>query len=71
MSTTAASSDGCSGGTGRALRATDAEHPASDPAVSVRVEVCGDEGGAAADRVDAVVAPVLDRFDMERLLATG
>ena len=53
------------------LQATDAEHPASDPAVSVQVEVCGGEGEAAADRIDAVVAPILDRFDMERLLATG
>lgn len=63
--------DGCSGGTGRELRVTDDDHPASDPAVLVAVEVCGGDGGDAADEVDALVEPVLAHFDMETLLATG
>ena len=63
--------DGCSGGTGRDLRATDVDHPASDPAVAVSIEVCGGDGEDAAARVDAVVEPILARFDMAALLASG
>ncbi len=33
--------------------------------------MCGGEGEDAAARVDAVVEPILARFDMATLLATG
>ena len=60
----------CDGGTSRELRATDAEHPESDPSVLVHAEVCGGEGGDDADAIDAVIEPVLGLFDAEELLAT-
>lgn len=62
--------DGCAGGTGRALRVTDAGHGDDAPALDVSVEVCNG-GEQQADALDEVVAPVLDRFDMSTLLATG
>ena len=63
--------DDCSGGTARALRLTDADHPEGDPALDVSVSVCGGDGGAGADALEQVVDPVLDRFDMASLLETG
>lgn len=64
-------SDGCSGGTSREMQATDAEHPPSDPAVRARAEVCGGDGEADAEAIDAAIEPVLARFDTDELLATG
>jgi hypothetical protein len=57
---------------GEARMATDAEHPASEPALRVRAEVCGGggEGGADADAIDAAIEPVLALFDTDELLAT-
>lgn len=62
--------DGCTGGTSRELRVTDADHATDEPALEVYTEVCNG-GEDEADAVDAAVAPVLALFDTETLLATG
>lgn len=60
----------CAGGTSREVLVTDAEHPASDPAVLGHAEVCGGTGADDASIIDAAIEPVLALFDTEELLAT-
>ena len=58
--------DGCAGGTGREVEVSiDGERQ-----IAADIEVCGDAGGDAADRLDAVIAPLLATLDMDELLAT-
>ncbi len=60
----------CDGGTSRQLQLTDADHPATDPALRVHAEVCGGTGTDDARTIDAAIEPVLGLFDTEELLAT-
>lgn len=61
---------GCDGGTGRSLLVTDADHGDDAPALDASVYVCNG-GERQAEMLEDVVGPVLERFDMSTLLATG
>lgn len=60
--------DGCTGGTGRALRVRDADRVVVD----LEAEACGGEGAARVDALDAVVQPVIAAVpDWDVLVAEG
>jgi hypothetical protein len=56
---------GCSGGTSRQLVIRSS---GDDVALDRTVQVCGAEGGDAADELDAAIAPLLAELDLATLL---
>lgn len=58
-------SDECAGGTSRKLLISQGD----DPVLDVQLAVCGTDGQSQAEAIDAFVAPLLELFDMETLLA--
>lgn len=61
-------SEGCTGGTSRELRISEADAP---PVLDVRVAVCGGNGQGQAEHIDTYVAPLFALFDMESLVTVS
>lgn len=58
--------DDCTGGTSHELLINEDN---ASPVLDIRVAVCGEQGQAEAAVIEAYVAPLLDLFDLETLLA--